>query len=269
MIFCFKIFVCLQLGDGPLAAFTYTIVEDVRNCLSAHVLESYNECILPLVEEAVQSLGLEATEQQRNAERTRLEEYVFERINKGRLYFYSRFLHTSENAPPTVGDNNFGHLHVMFEAFALTDPGHVRMKFMDFNNNVDTMVQYIRLQLNVLLNLERIDRQLYNNVMGHIGPYLAIASHFTYGEENNKMHQKYIKYIQFWKEHRNTLTHWFALVKIALLHHPNSCGSERLFSLLKYILESEHEECLDDYICAAVYSAYNHRHDEDRVNGER
>lgn len=231
-------------------------------------MESYNECILPLVEEVVESLGVDATEEERNAERLRLEDYVFTKINKGKDYFHDHFLRTNANAAPTVGDNNFGHLHAMFEGFALTDPGHIRTKFREFNNHVDTMVQYIRLQLQTLLNMDRIDQHVYNNVMGHIGPYLAVSSQFSYGEENIKMHEKYIKYIQFWKEHRHTLTHWFSLVKIALLHHPNSCGSERLFSLLKYILESEHEQCLDDYICAAVYSAYNNRHDEDRVNGE-
>ena len=89
LIFCFKIFVCLQLGDGTLAAFTYTIVKEVRNRLDAHVLESYNKCILPLVEEAVQSLGVDATAEERNAER-RLEERVFERINKGKVYFNNR-----------------------------------------------------------------------------------------------------------------------------------------------------------------------------------
>jgi hypothetical protein len=231
-------------------------------------LESFPIAILPIIDEAIESLGPDATDQERQLERTRLELIVFSKLDVAKAYFVSHFLTTNENQPPRISDNNFGHLHLMFEAFALTDPENLGKQFSKFHYNMELLIQYIREKLQLLVNMDRIDHNLFIGLMGNIGPYAVIARHYSYGEENVKYHQKYILYMEFWREQRFRLSHWFELVKIALLHHPNSCGSERLFSLLKYIMESEHEECLDDYICAAVYSAYNTRSDCDRLRGE-
>ena len=236
--------------------------------MEAHTLESYSEFILPLVNESIESLGNNATQQEKSAERLRLEEYVFERIDEGKNYFLDHFIATNINAAPTVGNNNFGHLHVMFEAFALSDPEHLNRKSLQLNRNVDEIVKYIRSMLQLLINMDRIEQTMFTDLMGNIGPYLALVTDFVYGDGNLKMHRKYILYMQFWRVNQHTLPHWFSFVKIVLLHHPNSCGSERLFSLLKYIMESEHDECLDDYIQAAVYTAYNARLDEERLNDE-
>ena len=255
-------------GDGPLAAFAYTIIDNLRNQLQGHTLETYDQCILPIVNESIDSLGHDATQAERDHERQRIEDYVFTRIDAAKAYFNDHFVETNNDAPPRIGDNNFGHLHSMFEAFALTDPEHVRNKLtMEYQLHPEDMIPYIREKLTLLVNMERIDIELKTALMGNIGPYLHTASTFSYGN-NRKQHEKYIQYIQFWKEQRYRLPHWYEFVKVTLLHHPNSCGSERLFSLLKYILESEHEQCLDDYICAAVYAAYNHRHDNDRIRDE-
>jgi len=198
----------------------------------------------------------------------RLENIIFTKINIAKDYFISHFITSNINRPPRISDNNFGHLHLMFEAFALTDPENMGKKISKFNNNMDLIIQYIREKLQILINMDRIDLTMFTGLMGNIGPYVAIAVNFSYGENIIKYHQKYVSYMEFWKLQRYRLVQWYEFVKIALLHHPNSCGSERLFSLLKYIMESEHDECLDDYICAAVYSAYNSRSDSDRLNEE-
>jgi hypothetical protein len=265
-VIAFCIYINLK-GDGPLGAFTYTIITNLRNFLNAHTLESYPS-ILAIVEESVESLGADATNIEKDAERLRLHTYCFDRINIAKDYFNNHFLATNINREPRSGDNNFGHLYGMFEAFALTDPEHMRKKMIEFNDDNELLINYIRPLLQLLINMNRIQQGLYLSLMGHIGQYAAIARQFSYGDGNVRFHQKLIMYLSFWREQRMYLHYWFEFVKIVILHHPNSCGSERLFSLLKHVITTEREDALDDYICAAVYSTYRMRHDDERIGGE-
>ena len=84
-VIAFCIYINLK-GDGPLGAFTYTIITNLRNFLNAHTLESYPS-ILAIVEESVESLGADATNIEKDAERLRLHTYCFDRINIAKDYF--------------------------------------------------------------------------------------------------------------------------------------------------------------------------------------
>ena len=262
----FNISIIYIIGDGPLGAFTFTIINNVSNQLQVHTLESY-ENIHTIVLEAIDSLGDDATIIEKNIERARLEEYVFSRINVARDYFHDHFIETNDGGPPRIRDNNMGHLHVMFESFALTDPEHLNRMFQSFQRDNQRMILYIREKLEILVNMDRINVELSNSLIGSIGPYLALSANFTYGDDV-KQHDKYRIFIEFWKREKYNLVHWFEFVKVTLLHHPNSCGSERLFSLLKYVMETHQNQCLDDYICASVYAAYEQQHDADRLLAE-
>lgn len=77
----------------------------------------------------------------------------------------------------------------MFEAFALTDPENMGKKISKFNNNMDLIIQYIREKLQILINMDRIDLTMFTGLMGNIGPYVAIAVNFSYGENIIKYHQ--------------------------------------------------------------------------------
>jgi len=259
-----NVLIALFTGDGPLGAFTYTVIDSLRNHLDGHTLESYGG-ILALVNESIESLGEDATEDEKLAERERLEVYSLEKINIARTYFRNHFIRTNLNRESRAGDNDLGHLHMIFEAFALSDPGHIRRKFEE-SEDMDILISYIRSRLRHLVDNHRINEVMYTDLMGCIGPYVAVAREFSYGPM--KFHEKLVAFIRFWRSHKDSLPKWVAFVKIALLHHPNSCGSERLFSLLKRVLTTEREECLDDYICAAVYSSYRQRRDEERLNEE-
>ena len=158
----------------------------------------------------------------------------------------------------------------MWEAFALADPDHVRRKELSLNqfgdDLGDQMEIRIRSMLDRLVNMERIEENLRVRLVGSIGAYLAAARLVSYGDI--RFHEKLIRFLRFWRDAKATLVDWFEFVKISLLHHPNSCGCERLFSVLKYVLTSEREHALDDYIRAAVYSIYDIRDDGDRLRGE-
>jgi hypothetical protein len=263
---------CYNLeGDGPLGAFTYTIIKKLADRLLAHTLESY-PIVSNIVEESINELNDGSTEEEIMIERIRFNDYVFHRINAGKNYFHSHFLCSQINRGPRSGDNEFGHLHLMYEGFALVDPENFRLKFILLNSNVDNLTAYIRDQLQFLFNMDRITQLEFNDLMGHIGPYLAIATEFTYGFDANggerKLHEKLILFIRFWKVQRVFLPQWFQLVKKAILHHPNSCGSERLFSVLKWVLTNDRENSLDDYIRAAVCIRYLTRIDENRIGNE-
>ena len=242
---------------GP---FTYSVIKEIEDFTSVHTLESY-PTVLAIVDEAVNLLGPEATTIEKNAERLRLTNYCFEKINTARYYFVTHFLKTNMNAQPTPGDNDFGHLFVMFQAFALTDPDHFRKLAISYTGNLEGLSNNIRNSLQVLVNMNRICNDLFIGLMGSIGPYLAIAQLFSYGLDA-KFSIKLTSFMSFWREHQCTLKHWFQLAKIAILHHPNSAGSERLFSILKSVLKSEKEGCLDDYICSAVYGIYGVNQDD-------
>jgi hypothetical protein len=165
----------VTLGDGPLGAFAYTIVNDLWNNLQAYTLESFPKSILPIVNESIESLGADATEQERQHERMRLQNIIFTKINIAKEYFINHFITSNINRPPRISDNNFGHLHLMFEAFALTDPENMGKIISKFNNNMDLIIQYIREKLQILINMDRIDLTMFT---GNIGPYIAIAVYF-------------------------------------------------------------------------------------------
>lgn len=236
----------------------------MHNHLDGHTLESYGG-ILAIVNESIESLGEDATEQEKITERERLEAYSMEKINIARTYFRNHFIRTNLIRESRAGDNDFGHLHLIFEAFALSDPGHIRRKYEEYGD-MDTLISYIRSRLRHLVDNHRINEVMFIELMGSIGPYVAVARVFSYG--TMKFHEKLGAFIRFWRSHIHSLEKWVAFVKIALLHHPNSCGSERLFSLLKRVLTTDREDCLDDYICAAVYASYTQRRDEERLNNE-
>ena len=251
------------LGDGPIGAFTFTLIENLKNILDGQTLESFPD-VFAIVNEAVDELGEQgSTANEMDVERNRLEAFCFERINIAHRYFMNHFIRTREDGPTRIGDNDLGHLHLIFEGFALTDPGYIRQKLADHGNNTQELIPYIRSRLQHLVDNNRISATMFQCLMSNIGPYIGIAREFTYGHV--KFHEKLSKFIVFWRQQLHVLPSWIEFVKIAILHHPNSCGSERLFSLLKYVLTSEKEECLDDYICAAVYTSYRMRRDEERI----
>ena len=146
-------------------------------------MESFPKAILPIIDEAIESLGADATDQERQLERRRLELTVFSKIDVAKDYFVGHFLTTNANQPPRISDNNFGHLHLMFEAFALTDPENLGKQFSIFHYNMELLIQYIREKLQILVNMERIDQSLFTGLTGNIGPYAAITRHYSYGED--------------------------------------------------------------------------------------
>ena len=256
---------CYNLeGDGPIGPFVYTIISNLHDLLRGHLLETYPS-VLSLVNSAI--LNYNGTEEEKENERLRLTEYVFSRINEGRGYLASHFLRTNANREPTSGDNDFGHLHAMYQGFALTDPEHMRNQYNQNNGNVDAFIGYTRRNLQYLFNLRRISIEHRDNLLGSLGVYIPLFRNFTYGL-NVRFHEKLTLFTEFWRGLKSKLPHWFKLVKIAILHHPNSCGSERLFSVLKRVLTTEKECALDDYVKAAVYCRYSTIRDENRVIGE-
>jgi len=230
----------------------------LENFLQLHGLRSY-PIVQAIVEEAVNSLGENANIDVRNAEKQRWNIYVMERINIGRTSFTDHFLSTTPNGIVRPGDNNFGHLYSLFEAFAMAEPSNMRQKDYNCHHDMDRLQEYVENSLNALVNRQIINDNLKEEMLQSLGNYVHLSRNFSYISQHfgNKM----ARFILFWKMHKSALPEWFAFVKKGMLYMPNSCGVERLFSLLKRVITADKSNALDDYIKTAVYLCYKFKSD--------
>lgn len=98
--------------------------------------------------------------------------------------------------------------------------------------------------------------------MSQLGLYMEVAKLANWSDLNDlpdafQLKQK--KLIEFWKNNRSKLKYWFAFAMICYLHQPSSAAAERVFSILKRVLESGDYQALDDIVLAAVYTNYRTR----------
>ena len=89
--------------------------------------------------------------------------------------------------------------------------------------------------------------------------YVHLCRNFSY--RNQHLGNKMARFISFWRINKIALPEWFAFVKKGMLYMPNSCGVERLFSLLKRVITADKTNALDDYIKTAVYLCYKFKSD--------
>ena len=87
------------------------------------------------------------------------------KINSAKEYFLNHFLTTNPLAQPTSKENNFGHLIRMYEVFALVDPRFMRTKDYIIRNSNDgtTLREFVRNELLLLVNMDRITHELLEN----------------------------------------------------------------------------------------------------------
>jgi len=226
--------------------------------LQHHGLRSYPN-VLAIVEEAVNSLGENANINIRNEEQQRWNIYVMERINNGRTSFIDHFLSTTPTGIVRPGDNNFGHLYSLFEAFALAEPSNMRQKDFNFHHDMDRLDEFVGNALSALVNRQIINDKMKEAMLQSLGNYVHLSRNFSYISQHfgNKM----ARFILFWRMHKSALPEWFAFVKKGMLYMPNSCGVERLFSLLKRVITADKTNALDDYIKTAVNLCYKFKSD--------
>ena len=178
--------------------------------------------------------------------------YVTERLETAKVYFESRFIKEPVGDRPTVTENCFGHLMKMWEAMALTNPDYLRRKYAANNNDIRSLQLFVESQLRVLIQMKRIEEEKLNPLIAQLFPYLQRAIEINW--DTVEFPDKVLKLVEFWKTFRITLKHWSELAFICFLHQPSSAASERVFSVLKHILDEEKVDALDDYIEAFVYS---------------
>ena len=255
---------CYNLeGDGPIAAFVFNEINDLFVYLETQTMMDYEDVHL-MIEEIVNDLPMDATQMEKQAEKSKWNNFCLAKMDVAKNYFISHFLETNELVAPSAKENNFGHLIRMYEVFALVDPRHMRRKdyFIRNSNDDATLGDFVRSELAILVNMERITEQHARLLVSSVTEYARVVQHFEYRNRNNEdgiptFEEKLQLFILFWLEYKNHLPYWFDFVKIVMLHQPNSCAVERLFSVLKRVLKNENENCLDDYITAAVSLAYN------------
>ena len=100
--------------------------------------------------------------------------------------------------------------------------------------------------------MKRIEEEKLNPLIAQLFPYLQRAIEINW--DTVEFPDKVLKLVEFWKTFRITLKHWSELAFICCLHQPSSAAAERVFSVLKHILDEEKVDALDDYIEASVYS---------------
>ena len=238
-------------GDGPIACLANDEIEFVTNTINFHTVETYPN-VLNLVNEALNSIAEDASNEIRNVEKAKWEEFVLSRINRGRDYFQRKFIQIPHPLP-TSTSNCFGHLMPMWKAMALSNPDFLRRKSLELPNN-DEMMVYVRQQLQVLVSLNRISMDLRDRCIGSFGSYFTQCKLIDYSTLNFEIKANSIQ--EFWINHRLDYRNWYEFAIICFLHQPSSCAAERVFSILKYILTAAVEDSLDDYIKAAVYGRY-------------
>ena len=98
--------------------------------------------------------------------------------------------------------------------------------------------------------------------VGQLGAYIQLADTVDWtdlNEEEGGFKAKQARLVEFWKSHRLNLKNWFAFAMICYLHQPSSAAAERVFSILKRVLESDDYQALDDIVLAVVYTNYRTR----------
>jgi len=157
---------------------------------------------------------------------------------------------------PTVGENCFGHLMQMWEGMALANPDYLHRKYSLFQDSND-FINYTRSQLEYLVYLQRIDDVTKDSLMSTLGAYLHATnainwSSLSFADKQNEL-------VDFWKMHKLDLQDWFSFAIMCYLHQPSSAAAERVFSMLKALLETGDVQALDDIIIASVYLRYKNR----------
>ena len=151
--------------------------------------------------------------------------------------------------------------------FSLANPDFVRRKFSYFDNEHEKFItNYVVPQLQLLVNMRRINGNLRNRLLADCGGYINRKAEVDWSDL--KFHEKAQCLCNFWKDSGTNFKNCFDLAKVAYLHQPSSCSSEPLFSILKLVLQEDKESLLDDYAKASVYSRYEAMADADRVADE-
>jgi hypothetical protein len=133
---------------------------------------------------------------------------------------------------------------------SLANPESLFKRKNHFDTN-EEFIELVRNQLQFLVSYNGIiTQELMDSCIGSIGPYVARTGTINWPEK--KFEYKLKSLVDFWTECRLDFPDWFEFAKICYLYQPSSCAAERTFSILKYVLTTSHEECLDDYIKAAV-----------------
>ena len=226
--------------------------------VNGYTLESFPN-VFNLVQVAVNSLGADATNIETATELRKWNDYVFDRIVTAKTSFINHFLTTPENGIITTAVNNFGHLHALYESFAIAEPSNMRIIDFQCLHNMNTVHEYVRNSLNALLNVGILRPTEVHDMIQTLHVYVGHCRQFNYNGSNFK--NKLARFVMFWRLMKDTLPAWFKFVKKGILYQPNSCAVERLFSLLKRVLTSEKTLALDDYIMTSVYLSYKHQGD--------
>ncbi len=99
--------------------------------------------------------------------------------------------------------------------------------------------------LEELKNFPFVNNATIANLAHELPLYIAAADGVNVACEEDK--------VTWWAAHRDTLPHWYALVKKLLLIQPSSAAAERVFSLLSNAFTSQQHSALQDYLEASVH----------------
>lgn len=247
---------CYRLeGDGPFAAFTFEEIARLRATLQYHTIESY-PLTNAIVESKVAELPVDAMLAERKAYRDELNSFVFERMDMAKTYFENHFIRVPVPGP-AANINCFGHLQHMWESMALINPDYIHRKREAYHEDNFGFTQLVSEHLQSLVTLNRIDQELKAHLMQSLGLYMRVAIQVNWSNLDFPHKQKAL--LEFWIVNRSNLKYWFEFACICYLHQPSSAAAERVFSVLKQVLTTEKEACLDDYVLAAVYARYSMR----------
>ena len=103
--------------------------------------------------------------------------------------------------------------------------------------------------LEELKNFPFVNNATIANLAQELPLYIAAADGVNVTCEEDK--------VTWWAAHRDTLPHWYALVKKRLLIQPSSAAAERVYSLLSNAFMSQQDSALQDYLEASVMLRYN------------
>ena len=230
----------------------------MENHVNGYTLESFPN-VYNLVQIAVNTLGADATNIEKTTELRKWNDYVFDRIVIAKTSFINHFLTTPANGIITTADNNFGHLHALYESFAIAEPSNMRIIDFQCVHNMNEVTEYVRNSMNSLLNVGILRPAEVHDMLQSLHIYVGHCRQFSYNGSSFK--NKLARFIMFWRLMKDSLPAWYNFVKKGMLYQPNSCAVERLFSLLKRVLTSEKTLALDDYILTSVYLSYKHQGD--------
>jgi hypothetical protein len=116
---------------------------------------------------------------------------------------------------------------------------------------MNSLTEYVVNALRALVNVQFLNEKMKEEMIQSLSIYVHLCRNFSY--RNQHFGNKMARFISFWRIHKSALPEWFAFVKKGMLYMPNSCGVERLFSLLKRVITADKTTALDDYIKTAVY----------------